>query len=58
MHAQANSGKLATEPHGIALAGGCCGGGYAKDGIYPFTGETEPGETGLPYIELLHCQKL
>ena len=35
--------------HGIALASGCCAGGYAANGTYTAMGSTGDAETGLPY---------
>lgn len=57
-HAHGNEVTLETVPHGIALAAGCCGSGYAKNAIYTSTTDTDAAETGLPWIELLHCEKL
>lgn len=56
-HAHRNEGTLSTTPHGIALASGCCGGGYAQDGTSTFKQDTDKSETGMPWLELLHCQK-
>jgi hypothetical protein len=57
-HAHGNTATLATSPHGIALASGCCADGYAKDGMYTATQDADEGETGLPFLSLLHCEKL
>ncbi|MFO0760555.1 MAG: hypothetical protein U0359_29005 [Byssovorax sp.] len=55
-HGHGKSAVLKTESHGIALASGCCGDGYAGNGMYIAGENTDESETGLPYIELLHCQ--
>jgi hypothetical protein len=55
-HVHANDGALATTPHGIALASGCCADGYAADGSYPFTADTGKGSAEMPYLELLQCE--
>jgi hypothetical protein len=56
-HAHGNTATLVTTSHGIALASGCCGGGYAENGTYTATQDTAEGDTGLPYLELLQCEK-
>ena len=43
--------------HGIALATGCCGGGYARAGTYRMVGRTEGNSAGMPTIQLLQCQR-
>lgn len=57
-HHHAVEGKIQTSAHGIALLSGGLAGGYAKDDTYPYTGSSDDGESGLPYIQLLQCQKL
>jgi hypothetical protein len=56
-HAHATSIALATSSHGIALASGCCGGGYAENGTYESKDDTAAGDAALPTIELLQCEK-
>jgi hypothetical protein len=56
-HTHVASGAVDTGSHGIALAGGCCAGGYAKGGSYPFTTTSGEATIDLPYIELLQCRK-
>ncbi|MDC3955503.1 hypothetical protein [Polyangium jinanense] len=56
-HGHAVSSTLETPSHGIALAGGCCGDGYAKNGTYEFAVETEPSEVDMPMLALLQCEK-
>jgi hypothetical protein len=57
-HGHGKSAVLKTESHGIALASGCCGDGYAADGLYLAGDPCDESEVGLPYVELLHCQTL
>jgi hypothetical protein len=57
-HTHANDAALTTTPHGIALAAGCCGSGYAKNTSYSNSEDTGEGDAALPWIELLHCEKL
>jgi hypothetical protein len=57
-HRHGNEVAVETTPHGIALAAGCCGSGYAKNMAYSSKEDTETAEAGLPWIELLHCEKL
>ena len=49
--------SLVTTPHGIALASGCCGSGYAREGTYRATVRTSATESAMPSIQLLMCQK-
>lgn len=56
-HGHAFSSTLETSSHGIALAGGCCGDGYAKNGTYELAAETEPSEVDMPMLALLQCEK-
>ncbi len=58
VHEHGKSAVLKTESHGIALASGCCGDGYAANGTYLAGEPSEESEVGLPYVELLHCQTL
>ena len=56
-HTHGVNGQVVTSPHGIALASGCCGGGYARNDTYPFTTTTTSGAVDLPYVELRQCRK-
>lgn len=56
-HAHNAITRLVTEGHGIALASGCCGSGYARNGAYEEMARTEENEPGMPTIQLLQCQK-
>jgi len=57
-HTHGNETALSTTSHGIALAAGCCGSGYAKNTSYSSIQDTGEGDAALPWIELLHCEKL
>lgn len=57
-HTHGNQVSVETVPHGIALAAGCCGSGYAKNMSYSSSQSTGDGDPALPWIELLHCEKL
>jgi hypothetical protein len=54
-HTHDLAGTLATSPKGIALASGCCAGGYAKNGSYPFSGATASASAAPPYLPLVAC---
>ncbi|MRG93831.1 hypothetical protein [Polyangium spumosum] len=56
-HGHAFTSTLETPSHGIGLAGGCCGDGYARKGTYEFAAETEPSEVDMPMLVLLQCEK-
>jgi hypothetical protein len=57
-HHHGFAGSITTSAHGIALASGGAASGYAKDGEHPYNGNTEDSDAALPYLQLLHCQKL
>ena len=52
------AGEITTSAHGIALLSGGAASGYAKDGTHPYDATTEETEAEVPYLQLLHCQKL
>ncbi len=56
-NAHAANGTVTTSSHGIALAGGCCAGGYAKNGSYPYAATSGTATADLPYVELQQCRK-
>jgi hypothetical protein len=56
-HTHVTDPLLVTSPHGIALASGCCAGGYAVDGTYQSTQDSGASDPGLPLLTLLQCQK-
>jgi hypothetical protein len=56
-HTHGVSATLQTMPHGIALASGCCGGGYAADGSYTSMQASTIADATMPSIELLQCEK-
>jgi hypothetical protein len=57
-HGHDVNGSLKTTSHGIALASGCCGDGYAKDGEYLYSGGTDDVGVELPTVQVLQCQKM
>lgn len=57
MHRHDATPTLTTASQGIALAGGCCAGGYAAHGEYRGMWTTSEAESGPPTIQLLMCQK-
>lgn len=57
-HTHGNQASFNTVTHGIALAAGCCGSGFAKNATYSSSESTGEGDAALPWIELLHCEKL
>lgn len=56
-HTHAFSGNVSTSSQQIAGASGCCADGYAKNGTYGYSGTTDSGSSGLPYIQFLVCEK-
>lgn len=57
-HTHDNDADLVTTPHGIALASGCCGDGYAQNGTHSASADAASAEPALPWIELFHCEKV
>lgn len=57
IHSHNVTGELATTTHGIALASGCCGDGFAKNDTYAYSGKTTEDRADLPTIQVLQCQK-
>jgi hypothetical protein len=56
-HRHSFSGSVATRVQDIAAAPGCCAGGYGANGSYPYSGTSFESTSGMPYIQLLLCQK-
>ena len=56
-HTHGANVAVTTTPHGIALASGCCGSGYARDGMYTATATTGAAEAEVPTLTLLQCMK-
>jgi hypothetical protein len=54
-HSHAVDGSFATTPKGIALASGCCGSGYARNGSYAFSGASAEASAAPPYLPLIAC---
>lgn len=56
-HAHALEASFETSSYGIALASGCCNGGFASNGKYTMTALTEARAGTLPWVELVGCTK-
>lgn len=56
-HTHPTIAELAAAGHGIALASGCCGGGYARAGTYRVMGRTDANSAAMPTVQLLQCQR-
>jgi len=54
-HVHEVSATVGAGSHGIALAGGCCAGGYGAAGDHAATASAAPAAVGLPYLQLLAC---
>jgi hypothetical protein len=57
-HTHEGETSLGTTSHGIALVSNGAATGYARNDTYTSATETDASETALPWIELLHCEKL
>jgi hypothetical protein len=55
-HEHTLAGQLATSSHGIALASGCCAGGYAQNGAHEILGAVAASEATPPYLQLRACR--
>jgi hypothetical protein len=56
-HRHGVSAILRTTPHGIALASGCCGMGFGRNGEVTADAPSSEDDAALPSITLLQCQK-
>lgn len=54
-HAHAVTASLSAPSHGIALAGGCCAGGYGGAGTHAATATAAPAAVDMPYVQLVAC---
>jgi hypothetical protein len=54
-HTHTATGSVAAPSHGIALAGGCCAGGYGGAGTHAATITAGPAPVEVPYIQLTAC---
>lgn len=50
-------GSVKLKAKELAIASGCCNGGFAKKGTRNYEGESEFNSTDLPFIYLLQCEK-
>jgi hypothetical protein len=56
-HTHGANVAVTTTSHGIALASGCCGSGYARDGMYTATATSGAAEAEVPTLTLVQCMK-
>lgn len=56
-HSHPYSGTVKLKSTTVAGAKGCCAGGYAAAKTYSYNGITAAQSVGLPYIQLLQCEK-
>ncbi len=56
-HTHGNTATFSTTAHGILLASGSLSDNYGANGTYTASMATGQADTGLPYIELLSCEK-
>jgi hypothetical protein len=54
-HTHAATASLSASAHGIALASGCCAGGYGAAGAHGATATAGAAPVDLPYVQLLAC---
>jgi hypothetical protein len=54
-HTHGVTGSVAAPSHGIALAGGCCAGGYGGAGTHAATITAAPTPVDVPYVALMAC---
>lgn len=56
-HHHGVTATLTTAPHGIGLASGCCGSGFARNDVVRAANPTSDEDGSLPTLTLLQCQK-
>lgn len=56
-HTHTFLGEMTLPDTSIGLASGCCAGGYAATGTYPFEGTSSLDALGLPFLMTPFCQK-
>jgi hypothetical protein len=54
-HVHAVTATVAAPSHGIALAGGCCAGGYGAAGSRSVNATAAPAAIDMPYVQLVAC---
>ncbi len=56
-HAHGFSGQVTIPSLDVALVSGCCYSDTGAHGTFGYAGITDPAGTGLPYLQLLGCEK-
>ena len=56
-HQHAVDGSINLPSTSIGLASGCCAGGYAGTGSYPFQATSTLDASGLPFLLAPFCQQ-
>lgn len=56
-HSHTFSGSVSTTSQDIIGGSGCCASGYGKNGTYKYSGTSGTATSGMPYIQLLLCEK-
>ncbi len=54
-HSHSVTADVALSGHGIALASGCCGGGYAAAGTVQFSASSDAGTATFPSMQRVAC---
>jgi len=57
-HHHSFEGSVGTNSCGVGLASGCCGGGYAGNGVYDYKDTSASAEIDLPYLSVPMCMQL
>ncbi len=57
VHVHGFSGQVTIPSLDVALVSGCCYGDTGAHGTFGYSGVTDPAGTGLPYLQLLGCEK-
>ena len=55
-HSHDFSGTVSISKYKVTLATGCCAGGYGDHGTKSYSGTTESGSVGLPFLPVTQCQ--
>lgn len=57
VHTHSFHGQVTIPSLDVALVSGCCYSDTGAHGTFGYTGVTDPAPTGLPYLQLLGCEK-
>jgi hypothetical protein len=57
-HTHQFNGTILFPSVSVGLASGCCAGGYAGAGVYPFEGNTNAATGDFPFLQVPLCVQI